>query len=416
VSINGRTLVVSGFNFGQKGGRVVMTFGSKAAGGPGAASPALATTQVWQGSARGSLGSTSQIPSPTIVVTAPLVVSAPPPPPPPPPPPAPTRAPAVSPFGVAAGGTIQWFSAADQTRELDGIASIGAKWLRFDLPWTVVERTKGVYDWTIEDNVVKAANARGLNVLLMIGYTPDWARSAACPTDDKCEPASVDDYARFAQAAVRHYAPLGVTAYELWNEPNLGEAFWKPKANPAKYAAMVRAAYPLMKAVDPSATVLAGAMSPAPDNGVDMSSTQFLKAAYAAGLHGSFDALSNHPYYGPMDVTTFKDWSAWLQMTMTTSYGPALRDQMVANGDGDKKIWATEANMRVQDLCIGVYCATAQRQADMITQAYTTWRTYSWAGPMFVYTYWNDPGGWSLVNSDWSPTPAWNAYKALPKT
>ena len=54
VSIADRTILVSGFNFGQKGGRIVVTFGSKAGGGPGAASPAIATTQVWQGSARGT--------------------------------------------------------------------------------------------------------------------------------------------------------------------------------------------------------------------------------------------------------------------------------------------------------------------------------------------------------------------------
>ena len=77
-----------------------MTFGSKAGGGPGAASPAIATTQIWQASARGTLGSITQIPSPTIVVTAPVVV----PPPLPPPPPAPTTT--TSRFGVAAGGNI----------------------------------------------------------------------------------------------------------------------------------------------------------------------------------------------------------------------------------------------------------------------------------------------------------------------
>jgi hypothetical protein len=322
----------------------------------------------------------------------------------------------VSPFGVAAGGTIQWFSAPDQARELDGMVAMGAKWLRFDIPWTVVEQTRGVYDWKVEDTVVSAARARGLNVLLMIGYTPAWARSSECPADDKCEPANVADYARFAEATVRHYAPMGVSAYELWNEPNLGGVFWKPKANPVKYVSMVRAAYPLMKAVDPSATILVGSMAPAPDDGVNMSSTQFLKAAYAAGLHGTFDALSNHPYYGPMNIATFKDWSAWMQMTMNTRYGPALRDQMVANGDGDKKIWATESNMRIdQNTCVDGSCATPQRQAELLTQAYTAWRSYPWAGVMFTYTYWNDPGGWSLVNSDWSPTPAWNAYKALPK-
>jgi hypothetical protein len=314
-------------------------------------------------------------------------------------------------FGVAAGGNIQWLSSGDLSSTLDGMKSMHAGWVRFDLPWNVAEPTRGAYDWSVEDTVVKAAHARGISVLLMIGYTPAWARSSACPGDDKCEPANVNDYATFAKAAVTHYASLGVEAYEIWNEPNLGSQFWKPRANPSKYAALVRAAYPLMKAADPSATILAGALAPSPDTGTDMSSTQFLKAAYAAGLHGYFDALSDHPYYGPNSVNTFENWSAWSQMSQDTSYGPSLRGQMVANGDGDKKIWGTESNMKLSSTCVDGFCATPQRQADMITEAFASWKSYPWAGVLFTFTYHGD-APWQLTNNDWSPTPAWTAFQA----
>jgi len=326
-------------------------------------------------------------------------------------PPSPAAPGTVPKFGVAVGGNVQWLSSGDLSSTLDGMKSMNAGWIRFDLPWNVAEPTKGAYDWSVEDTVVKAAHARGIRVLLMIGYTPPWARSSACPGDDKCEPANVSDYATFAQAAVKHYATLGVEAYEIWNEPNLGSQFWKPRANPTKYAALVRAAYPLMKAADPSATILAGALAPSPDTGTDMSSTQFLKAAYAAGLHGYFDALSDHPYYGPNSVNTFENWSAWSQMSQDTSYGPSLRGQMVANGDGDKKIWGTEANMKLSSTCVDGFCATPQRQADMITEAFASWKSYSWSGVLFTFTY-HGNAPWQLTNDDWSPTPAWGAFKA----
>ena len=62
------------------------------------------------------------------------------------------------------------------------------------------------------------------------------------------------DYARFAAAAARHYAPLGVQAFEIWNEPNTSASWTNP--SPAAYARVLKAAYPAIKAVDPSGIVV----------------------------------------------------------------------------------------------------------------------------------------------------------------
>jgi hypothetical protein len=200
VSITGRTIAVSGFNFGQKGGRVTVVFGSKAGGGPGAASPAIAATQVWQGSARGTLGSITQIPSPTVVVTAPAVV-------PPPPPPAPTTS--ASRFGIAAGGNIQNLSATDLAHDLDMYKSAGSRWARIDINWDVIQRGgPASYDWAPFDRVVQSANSHGLTVLATILYTPSWARPAG--TSVNTPPTDLSSYAAFARTAVQHFAPIGV--------------------------------------------------------------------------------------------------------------------------------------------------------------------------------------------------------------
>jgi hypothetical protein len=83
---------------------------------------------------------------------------------------------------------------------------------------------------------------------------------------------------------------------------------------------------------------------------------------------------------------------------------------MVDNGDGAKKIWISEANMKVQNVCMDGFCATEQRQAELIKEAIDTWRSYPWAGVMTMYNYFGDPS-FSLVRSDWSPTPAWFALR-----
>lgn len=314
-------------------------------------------------------------------------------------------------FGVAAGGIIQWASDRDLARELDGIVALGAGWIRFDLKWVVIEPRKGVYNWKVHDRIVRMARKRGLNILATLAYSPRWARPAG--TDEKGAPLDVADYARFAAAAVKRYAPVGVTHYEIWNEPNIVD-FWKPQPDPAKYTAMLKAAYFAIKRFAPSVTVLAGAFSPAggyhdplcqegtstaPDsiNGID-----FLEAMYAAGAGGSFDALAFHPYTSPGSPYDTHRCNAWNQMVGTS---PSLRSVMEANGDGAKQIWATEYG---SPATIG-----EAQQAELLRQAFQLWPTYDWAGPLFYYAYRDSLEHYNLVRPDWSPRPAWFAYREV---
>jgi hypothetical protein len=341
---------------------------------------------------------------------APPTTPAPPPAPVTPAPPAPLPpSPDSKAIGIASGGSIAWYDDAKLAKELDGYATLGATWIRFDIAWSVAEPQRGVYDWAAYDRLVAKVRERGLNILAMVGYTPGWAQVAGA-TDDKYPPRNVADYANFAQKVVERYAPRGVKAYEIWNEPNLGCCFWKPKADAVKYTEMIRAAYPRMKAVDQSITVLTGGTSPADTTATDISPPKFLKDMYANGLKGNFDAVSHHPYYGPHPINSFKNWSSWSQMMLDTDRGRSLRGQMVDNGDGDKKIWASEANMLVQNQCIDGFCATEARQAAMIKEAVDAWRSYPWAGVLTMYNYYGHDG-LSLVRGDWSPTPAWYALR-----
>jgi GH35 family endo-1,4-beta-xylanase len=418
VSINGRTIVVSGFNFGQKGGRVVVTFGSKAGGGPGAASPALATTQVWQGSARGTLGSVIQIPSPTIVVTAPLVVSPPPPPPPlppPPPPPSPSPTPATtaSRFGIAAGGNIQNLSATDLAHDLDMYKSAGSRWARIDINWESIQGGGPTsYNWAPFDRVVQSANSHGLTVLATILYTPSWARPAG--TGGTTPPTDLSTYAAFARAAVEHFAPMGVHTWEVWNEPNIG--FWAPAPDPVRYTQMLKLAYPAIKQADPNSFVISAGLSPYGAYGETtatlMNPLTFLERMYAAGAAGSFDALGWHPYN--FTGIFFHPASAWSQVAETS---PSARSMMVANGDGAKQIWGTEFGAPTGTASSAVSEAS---QATLVKDAYAKWKTWSFAGPLFWYSA-RDQGtnsadreqNFGLVKNDYSPKPSFSAYQAV---
>src|SRR5207237_989190 len=163
-------------------------------------------------------------------------------------------------FGIAAGGALHHLSRRDLARTLDGVRALGATWIRVDVNWAVIqERGRRSYRWGSFDRVVRAARARGLNVLAAILYTPRWARPSG--GSGVTPPANLDDYAAFARSTARHYRRIGVAAYEIWNEPNIAD-FWAPGPDPARYVQMLRLAYPAIKAGDPSATVVSAGLSP----------------------------------------------------------------------------------------------------------------------------------------------------------
>jgi hypothetical protein len=213
---------------------------------------------------------------------------------------------------------------------------------------------------------------------------------------------------------VRHYAALGVHAYEVWNEANT-PAFWTPSPNVAAYAALLKAAYPAIKDADPQATVLTAGTAPAPSDGTSISPVDFLKGLYANGAKGSFDAVAHHPYCWPAYPGDAQGWSAWYQMFGAST---SLRTVMTANGDGAKKIWATEFGAPTNGPA-GSY-VTESQQAEMLQRGFTLWRSYDWAGPMLWYAG-RDLGTatdtrenfFGIMRNDFTKKPAFAAYQAL---
>jgi hypothetical protein len=317
-------------------------------------------------------------------------------------------------FGIATGGSIQNYSATDLARYLDAVKAGGAQWVRIDINWSMIQSGGPTsYNWTPFDNVVNAARARGLNVLGGILYTPSWARPSG--TSGSTPPTNLNDYVTFARAAAVHFAPAGVHAYEIWNEPNIS-AFWAPGPDPAKYTQMLKLSYAAIKQVDPSATVISAGLSPYGSYGnadaQHMNPLNFLQSMYANGAAGSLDAVAWHPYNYPYGLS-FYGWSAWSQMAETS---PSARSIMTAAGDGAKQIWATEFGWPTGTSTRSVSEAT---QAQMVTDSYAKLKTYSWSGPAFFYSgrdvgtdTLNIEDNFGIIHNNWSLKPAYAAYQS----
>jgi polysaccharide biosynthesis protein PslG len=303
-------------------------------------------------------------------------------------------------MGIANGGGFEWYTAANRTRSYDAMKRAGAGWHRLEIKWSVVDRCNGTYDWSAYDDDVRAAARRGIKTLATLAYSPRCRRPPGW--SDKWGPDNPRRraaYAAFARATARHYRGR-VSAYELWNEPNVS-MFWRPAPNVADYVALVKAAYARIKAVAPNVPVLAGASAPAPNGSRRIDEVAFIQRAYRHGIAGSFDGWSHHPYSSPMRPSGTHPQNSWFQMCCGT---PSIRSTMDANGDAGKRIWGTEYGAPTDRV-------TEAEQAAQIRDAYTIWRTYPWAGVLLAYTLRDTGDAFGLLRFDWGRKPAFLTYQ-----
>jgi polysaccharide biosynthesis protein PslG len=280
-----------------------------------------------------------------------------------------------------------------QAAQLARMRSIGISSIRLDANWDWVQfGGPQSFDWTQLDREIHSARAAGTSVDLVIDGCPPWAAPPGTSQDSSPRPASAQQFAGWARDVAARYAPLGVKDYEIWNEPN-DTKFWQPTANPAFYTRMLQDSYRAIKRVQRSAFVIVGGLAPVTTHRGSISSIAFLRAMYAHGAKGYFDAVALHPYSFPALPGTYEPWSAWSQMSATN---PSIRSVMRNHGDWRKPIWITEFGAPSN----GPSGVGANGQAAELRQAIAISKSTRWIGALFVYT-WKDTGTNARTNADW---------------
>jgi polysaccharide biosynthesis protein PslG len=242
---------------------------------------------------------------------------------------------------------------AHMRHQLDLVKASGAQMTRVDVGWASLQQDgpDGYASWYLDrlDRLVDAAHARGLSLLLTFMNSPCWASTAPDSLKQGCDgswwdrgvmgyaPSDPQAYARALAFLAARYGDK-VAAWEIWNEPNHPD-FFKAPDQAAAYARLLKAAYPAVKAANPRAVVVGGALS--------QSDHAFTQRLYDLGVKGSFDAFSVHPYSD--DVSPLDPRS-----TIDARYSfirgvPAIRNVMLRNGDSHP-IWLTESGWSTSTL------------------------------------------------------------------
>src|SRR3990172_1819555 len=153
-------------------------------------------------------------------------------------------------------------------RTLEMVKEAGFHWVKQQVLWSEIEvPAKGQHwdekfqksTWEKYDRIVDIAREYGLELILRLDPSPQWAR----PDSDKIEtpPNNYDDYGDFVYTVVSRYRGK-VKHYQVWNEPNIAYEWGEKPVNAADYVRLLQTAYRRAKQADPDSAIVIAALAP----------------------------------------------------------------------------------------------------------------------------------------------------------
>ena len=334
-------------------------------------------------------------------------------------------------------GAVAHLYYTDRERVVQLADNAGFEWIRQQVPWKDTERPDRTFVFDQLDLIVEAVHAKGQKLMLSVVKAPDFLTGRK---DDNGLPTNPQDFGRFVEALAERYKGK-VQAIEIWNEQNLAveNGGRVVPEDAARYVELLKAAYPRVKAVDPTIVVVAGALSSTgvtqPELAVD--DITYLKTMYAYNdgeIKQYFDAQGFHPASAanppdkkfPEDPGDAPGWND--HPTHFFRHIEDVRAVMEQAGMGDRKIWITEMGWATANTTPGYeygQLVSFEQQAAYLEDALrrTADEYGAWVGAVFIWNLnfavlWGEQGNpqheqaaFGLLNPDWSPRPAFSAIQ-----
>ncbi len=205
------------------------------------------------------------------------------------------------------------------------------------------------------------------------------------------------EWAAYIDLVTKRYGSY-VDAWEIWNEPD-SDTYLQP-SNWRTYKPLLFTASPIIRANDPDALVLNGAVA-------DITDTEFIDKLYKYG-HKYFDELNIHFYYceefkeDHKELTRLQDDFSRVQ-------------KIVKRYEKKEPIWVTESG------CSTGREGISERLVDRYLRKSTNWLlTQPNIRPLFLYTFRDRnladayEAEFGLMDINFKPKLSWRWYKVLP--
>lgn len=323
----------------------------------------------------------------------------------------------------------------------DQVAETGAVRLREDIEWDLVEPSDDAWSWGQTDKLFGKAAERGMTILPLLVSSPCWAVPRGTDEDDcwSTYPVADAEYAEYVAQVAARYGPDGdfwdaqpgldgdlAPGYlEIWNESYLPQ-FTNDEVNPARYAALYKAAVTAGRAANPATRYLIQSVVAArvkseidPKGWVDWAEG-LVEAEPALGDY--IDGLTVHPYPGsnaPGHEPRAGTENAFLNLDVGYE---RWREVGV-----DKPVWITEVGYSSCEG--GSECVPGETQAERERRK-AEWLTeifdelgedeYAYVDAVYLYTFRQrgdaeEPNGnkekwFGILDEDGRRLPAWSSF------
>ncbi len=321
------------------------------------------------------------------------------------------------------------------------LEALDVGWVKVQVSWKLHEPRPGQYDEELFgelDRLVAGANGQNVKVLLSVSKAPEWSRPT---TEMDGPPSDYGQFENFMRYLATRYAGQ-VSAYELWNEPNLQREWNGTPLNAADLVELTRRGAAGARSADPTALIISAAPATTGINdGVNaIDDRVYFGAMLGAGVAEVVDGIGVHPYgwANPPDSRA----SDATQVSTSHNNHPSFffadtledyRAMLVAAGATDLELWPTEFGWGSFD---GLVTDEGQpaappagsefmadnsewEQAVYTLRAFEMAHEWEWVGPMFL---WNlnftealgpefQEVGYSMMRFDDSRRPVYRALE-----
>lgn len=300
---------------------------------------------------------------------------------------------------------------------LDAQQVMGVHWTREEIPWADVEPAFGQFRWRYTkddgntrdfDHLLSELALRKIEMVALLTYGPNY--------DPKLTPYSLLELWRgYVQRVVDKYGDQ-IDYWEIGNEMNSPE-FWGKVVNysdappvppavpdPQFYAEMLRVANEIIKAHDPSDTVILGGLVGYIDDQCRHNPFNYLSRLAQLGAWNSFDVIGYHPYWDNHSPETVLSRGPLHDPVSGVCYPGTtaeykLIDQVRAVRElavqlGPKPIWITEIGWSREQLAeLAGYRGTEPElvQADYLVRTYVPLLAEKGVDTVMWYAQVDDP-------------------------
>ena len=322
--------------------------------------------------------------------------------------------------------TFLWWDGGSAGVHLDLVRLMSFSHVKQTFAWRDIEPQPGIWDWTQADRILHEVERRELRIVIRLGQTPEWARAPGALDARDAPPTNMSRWADFCAAVAERYRER-ISAYQIWNEPNLSREWGDNRPDPAGYVDLLAACSGAIREADPKATLISAGLAPTGNYGDEaLPDDIYLDQMYRHGFQRYIDVVGAHapgyaaPEIGPDDEEAKQRWFTFRRVE-------DLRKIMLNYGDEARQMAILEFGYTTDQVnpAYQWFSVTERQQADFLQRAYeyaiANWRP--WVGLMTLI-YLPDPGWqpadeeywWSILEPDGSgPRPAYIAVANMRK-